>query len=112
MKHFLVVCFVPMTLAAQNMQQLTEKLGKTVLHGDLALSPDATHIAWVQSTAATTSKQAHIHEIFGNAQAKLVAIPIIRDRTDFNPAWSPDSKRLTFFSSAGENAQRQLWIVN
>ena len=38
MKHFLMVCFVPMTLAAQNMQQLTEQLGKTVLYGDIALS--------------------------------------------------------------------------
>ena len=111
MKHFLLVCFVPMTLAAQNMQQLTEKLGKTVLYGDLALSPDATHIAWVQSTAATTSRQTHIREISGNAPAKLVDIPITGDRTDFDPAWSPDAKMLTFFSSAGEKAQRQLWTV-
>src|SRR5438093_12899473 len=111
MKHFLLVCFVPMTLAAQNMQQLTEKLGKTVLYGDLALSLNATHIAWVQSTAATTSRQTHIREISGNAPAKLVDIPITGDRTDFDPAWSPDSKTLTFFSSSGEKAQRQLWTV-
>src|SRR5437667_1153517 len=111
MKHFLLVCFVPMTLAAQNMQQLTEKLGKTVLYGAPALYPDATHIAWVQSTAATTSRQTHIREISGNAPAKLVDIPITSDRTDFDPAWSPDSKTLTFFSGAGEKAQRQLWTV-
>src|SRR6266699_3486465 len=111
MKHFLLVCFVPMTLAAQNMQQLTEKLGKTVLYGDLALSLDATHIAWVQSTAATTSRQTHIREISGNAPAKLVDIPLPGDGTDFDPAWSPDSQTLTFFSGAGEKAQRQLWTV-
>src|SRR5438067_6693026 len=111
MKHFLLVCLFPMTLAAQNMQQLTEKLGKTVLYGDLALSPDATHIASVQSTAATTSRQTHIREISGNAPAKLVDIPITGDRSDFDPAWSPDSKTLTFFSGAGEKAQRQLWTV-
>ncbi len=111
MKHFLLVCFLPMTLAAQNMQQLTEKLGKTVLYGDVALSPDATRIAWVQSSAATTSRLTHIREISGNAPAKLVDIPITGDRTDFDPAWSPDSKMLTFFSSAGEKAQRQLWTV-
>ena len=40
MKHFLLACFIPMTLTAQNMQQLTEQLGKTVLYGDVALSPD------------------------------------------------------------------------
>jgi dipeptidyl aminopeptidase/acylaminoacyl peptidase len=111
MKHFLMVCFVPMTLAAQNMQQLTEKLGQTVLYGDLALSPDATHIAWVQSTAATISRQTHIREISGDAPAKLVDIPITGDRTDFDPAWSPDSKTLAFFSSEGERGQRQLWLV-
>src|SRR5439155_1747850 len=108
MKHFLLVCFLPMTLAAQNMQQLTEKLGKTVLYGDVALSPDATRIAWVQSTAATTSRLTHIREISGNAPAKLVDIPITGDRTDFDPAWSPDSKMLTFFSSAGE---KNWWVA-
>jgi dipeptidyl aminopeptidase/acylaminoacyl peptidase len=111
MKHFLMVCFVPMTLAAQNMQQLTEKLGKTVLYGDLALCPDATHIAWVQSTAATTSRQTHIREISGDAPAKLVEIPVTGERTDFGPVWAPDSKTLIFFSSEGEKAQRQLWTV-
>ena len=111
MKHFLMVCFVPMTLAAQNMQQLTETLGKTVLYGDLALSPDATHVAWVQSTAATTSRRTHIREISGDASAKPVDIPITGDRTDFDPAWSPDSKMLAFFSSDGERGQRQLWTV-
>ena len=70
MKHFLVAFLLPMTLAAQNMQQLTEQLGKTVLYGDLALSPDGAHLAWVQSTAATTSKQTYVREISGNTPAK------------------------------------------
>src|SRR5881394_1707554 len=112
MKHFLLACFIPMTLAAQNMQQLTEQLGKTVLYGDVALSPDGTHVAWVQSTAATTSKHTHIRETSGNAPAKLVKLPMTGERTDFDLAWSPDSKALAFFSSAGERDQRQLWTVN
>src|SRR6266704_878905 len=111
MKHFLLACFIPMTLAAQNMQQLTEQLGKTVLYGDVALSPDGTHVAWVQSTAATTSKQTYIRETSGNAPAKLINLPITGERTDFDLAWSPDSKTLAFFSSAGERDQRQLWTV-
>ena len=111
MKHFLLACFIPMTLAAQNMQQLTEQLGKTVLYGDVALSPDGTHVAWVQSSAASTSKQTYIREASGNAPAKLVKLPITGERTDFDLAWSPDSKTLAFFSSAGERDQRQLWTV-
>src|SRR5207248_10165708 len=86
--------------------------GKTVLYGDVALSPDGTHVAWVQSTAASTSKQTYIRETSGNSQAMLVKIPIAGERTDFDPAWSPDSNALAFFSSAGEKDQRQLWTVN
>jgi dipeptidyl aminopeptidase/acylaminoacyl peptidase len=112
MKHFLLVCFFPMTLTAQTMQQLTEQLGKTVLYGDIALSPDGTRVAWVQSTAALTSKQTYVREVSGNAPAKPVSLPAKGERTDFDPAWSPDSKSFTFFSSAGEQQQRQLWTVN
>jgi acylaminoacyl-peptidase len=111
MKHFLFACFIPMTLTAQNMQQLTEQLGKTVLYGDVALSPDGAHLAWVQSTAASTSKQTYIREASGNAPTKLVRLPVTGERTDFDPAWSPESKTLVFFSSAGERSQRQLWTV-
>src|SRR6478752_1433375 len=111
MKHFLLACFIPMTLTAQNMQELTEQLGKTVLYGDVALSPDGAHVAWVQSTAATTSKQTYMRDTSGNGPATLVKLSIIGERNDFDLAWSPDSKTLAFFSSAGERAQRQLWTV-
>jgi len=112
MKHFLVASLLPMTLAAQNLQQLTEQLGKTVLYGDLAPSPDGTHLSWVQSTAATTSKQTYVREISGNTPAKPLKLSLTDDRTDYDPAWSPDSKTLAFFASAGKKNQRQLWTVN
>src|SRR6266852_1780744 len=92
--------------------QLTEQLGKTVLYGDIALSPDGTHVAWVQSTAATTSKQTYIRETSGSTPAAMVNIATTAERTDFDPAWSPNSKTLAVFSSAGETDQRQLWTVN
>jgi acylaminoacyl-peptidase len=112
MKHFLLACLLPMSLTAQSMQQLTEQLGKTVLYGDLALSPDGTHVAWVQSTAATTSKQTHVRETSGNAPATMIKLPINGERTDFEPTWSADSKMLAVFSSPGPKEQRQLWMVN
>ena len=113
MKHFLVAFLLPMTLTAQDMHQLTEQLGKTVLYGDIALSPDGTHLAWVQSIAATTLKQTYVRETSGNGPAKLINLPITGgERTDFDPVWSPDSKMLAFFSSAREREQRQLWTVN
>ena len=107
MKHLLLACLFPMTLTAQTMQQLTEQLGKTVLYADVALSPDGAHVAWVQSTAASRSKQTYVRETSGNTPATLVKIPISGERTDFDPAWAPDSKKLAFFSGADEGKQRQ-----
>jgi dipeptidyl aminopeptidase/acylaminoacyl peptidase len=112
MKHFFLACLFPMTLTAQTMQQLTEQLGRTVLYGDIALSPDSKHVAWVQSTAATTTKQTYIRQTSGSTPATIVKIPITGERTDFDPAWSPDSRTLAVFCSAGEKEQRQLWTVN
>jgi dipeptidyl aminopeptidase/acylaminoacyl peptidase len=112
MKHLLLALLFPMTLTAQTMQQLTEQLGKTVLYGDVGLSPDCTRVAWVQSPAASPSKQTYVRETSGNAAATLLKIPINGERTDFDPAWAPDSKTLAIFSSAGQGEQRQLWIVN
>src|SRR5205807_3286078 len=112
MKHVLLALLFPMALTAQTVQQLTEQLGKTVLYGDIALSSDGAHVAWVQSTAASTSKQAYVRGRSENTAATIVRVPIIGERTDFDPAWSPDSKTLAVFSSAGEKEQRQLWTVN
>src|SRR5207248_1098616 len=59
MKQFFLALLLPGFLAAQT-AQLTDQFGKTVLYGDIALSPDGTNVAWVQSTAATTSKFTYI----------------------------------------------------
>ena len=92
---------------------LTEQLGKTVLYGDIALSPDGKHVAWVQSTAATTSKQTYLSAATAGCIARLrstsetaaiESMPIRRGR--------PIPKRSRFFSNAGEGEQKQLWIVN
>src|SRR3977135_4288735 len=111
MKHFLLACLFPALLTAQNMQ-LTEQLGKTVLYGDIALSPDGAHVAWVQSTAATISKQTYVRGTSGEAPATLRTIESAGERTDSDPSWSPDSKTLAVFSAAGEKEQKQLWTVS
>jgi dipeptidyl aminopeptidase/acylaminoacyl peptidase len=111
MKHFVLAGLFAMTSTAQSVQQLTEQLGKTVLYGDIALSPAGTHVAWVQSTAATESRRTYIRKTSGSASATLVEIPMAGERADFDPAWSPDSKMLAFFSAAGAKDQRQLWAA-
>ena len=111
MKHFFLACLFPALLTAQNMQ-LTEQLGKTVLYGDIALSPDGKNVAWVQSTAATKAKQTYIRGTAENSPATMVAVETAGERIDADPTWSPDSKTLAFFSNAGEKDQKQLWTAN
>ena len=57
---YLLSALIIPTLSIAQTAQLTEQLGKTVLYGDLALSPDGSHLTWVQSTAATRSKRTYI----------------------------------------------------
>lgn len=110
MKQLLAVCLFPLIVAAQS-TEIVDRLGKTVLYGDVAIAPDGGHVAWVQSTAATTTKETCVMSTAANATAAKVNLTASADRTDSDPAWSPDSKTMAFFSTAGEKDQAQLWIV-
>jgi dipeptidyl aminopeptidase/acylaminoacyl peptidase len=113
-KGFFLACLFPAVLTAQTTMDLTEQLGKTVLYGDIAISPDGKNVAWVQSTAATTIKQTYVRATSGDASAKMINLEAAGERKDAEPAWSPDSRTLAFFSNAGEkNAdQKQLWTAS
>ena len=116
MKRFLLGTFLSLliipTLSLAQTKQLTEQLGKTVLYGDVALSSDGSRVAWVQSTAATTPRQAYIRSTTGNVPAIPIDLKISGERTDADPAWSPDSKTLALFSDVGEKDQKQIWTLN
>jgi dipeptidyl aminopeptidase/acylaminoacyl peptidase len=111
MNRFLFAIVFPVLAVAQT-TQLTGQLGKTVIYADVALSPDGNHVAWVQSTAATTRKTTYVLAAAGNANAAEVSLSPTGERTDSDPSWSPDSKTLAFVSSPGEDGQPQLWTVN
>ena len=110
MRYLFLALSFPTLLTAQNVD-LTQQLGKTVLYGDIAISPDGNQVAWVQSTAATTSKQTYISKTGAGSSPVKIEIANTDERVDAEPAWSPDSKTLAVFSNAGEGDQKQLWLV-
>lgn len=114
MKFFLFVLLLPTMLAAQSME-LTQQLEKTVLYGDIALSPDGTRVAWTQASVAQPKPRLTFWVSVSDRSA-LVAVETggtDQERSDADLAWSPDSKRLAFFSTSGEkNEQPQLWLTN
>src|SRR5690349_19179783 len=110
MKHFLLACWFAELLTAQAMD-LTQQLGKTVLYGDIAISPDGNQATWVQSTAATTAKQTYISKTEAGSSPIRIEIAGSSERVDATPAWSPDSNSIALFSNAGDGEQKQLWLV-
>jgi dipeptidyl aminopeptidase/acylaminoacyl peptidase len=112
-KVFCLACLLPGLVTAQTMN-LTEQLGKTVLYGDIAISPDGKNVAWVRSTAATTTKETYVRAISGEVVATKIDIGAAGERKDDDPSWSPDSKTIAFFSNTGEKSdeQKQLWTAN
>src|SRR6267154_5347727 len=84
---YLLSALIIPTLSMAQTAQLTEQLGQTILYGDIALSPDGSHVTWVQSTAATTSKQTYIQATSGNSSAAIVNFEARVERMDADPAW-------------------------
>src|SRR5262245_4015257 len=120
MKSFCLACFFSALLTTQAMD-LTEQLGKTVLYGDIAISPDGKNVAWVQSTAGATTKEIYVIATSSKGSPTKINLKLPVDnsrvnagqRTDSDPVWSPDSKWLAFLSTAGmPDEQRQLWIAS
>src|SRR5205809_617148 len=97
MKHFLLVCFLPMTLTAQSMQQLTEQLGKTVLYGDIAVSPDAKTLAFFSSGGETEQRQLWTANADGSDPKKITRLNGYAVR----PRWSHDGKQIAFLYIEG-----------
>ncbi len=93
-RQFMVLAFAAVA-AAQ-----TARLDETVQYNDVAISPDGKFVAWGQ--AAASEQSIHIAPVAGGSGTSAV-------HAGSEPAWSPDSKQVAFFSASA--GQAQLWTV-
>ena len=82
-----------------------------------AISPDATHVAWVeglldQSGDPTPNSAIYVLDLKSpNAAAKRIRAAKT-DAREESIAWSPDGRRLAFLSDAEAPGQRQVFVTN
>jgi dipeptidyl aminopeptidase/acylaminoacyl peptidase len=85
---------------------------RTATYGGIAISPDGERLAWVQGTAGAQAAALHIARRSGADDVEISPPGAAKTREDKTPAWSPDSKRVVFFSDTGDHGNPDLWIVD
>ncbi len=92
--------------------QLSRQLARTVTFSDVAISPDGSRLAWIQKKEASASPLLTISSSAAGSHPFTLTVDGNAARIDSDPAWSPDSKTIAFFSTAGEDRQAELWTAN
>jgi len=106
--HRLLLGFLIAFIACAQTAQLTEQLGRTVLYEGVAISPDGNRIAWAETTAAASAPVLFVDTITGAGHPVAVRLPAQHEDSD--PAWSPESSTIAFFSK--NRGQADLWTAN
>ncbi len=102
----LLIC----TAAFSQTGEITKQLATTVIYDSIAISPEGRQVAWIQMTQGEGVGHLHVAPSRGSTAAPT-RIQLPAERNDSDPSFSPDSKNLAFFSTAGEKDQPQLWTV-
>ena len=107
--------FCAATLGAQTSSVVDRALAtanRTATYSGIAMSPDGEHLAWVQGTVGTQPTLFHIATRSGGEDVEITPPGAPNSREDKSPAWSPDSRRVAFFSNTGDRANPDLWIAD
>lgn len=79
----------------------------------VAISPDGTHVAWVESHEDPVSGEAtlsiYIADTRGGQPRRITGE---KSTHEHEPAWSPDSRHLAFLSDAEKDGQLQLYVMD
>jgi dipeptidyl aminopeptidase/acylaminoacyl peptidase len=110
MKIRIVLALLLSTTLFSQTEELTRQLSRTVLYTDVAISPDGRQAAWIQRTQGERLGLLQIAPVQGGT-ATSIGVQPSTGRSDSSPSFSPDSKNLAFFSTAGGTDQQQLWTV-
>jgi dipeptidyl aminopeptidase/acylaminoacyl peptidase len=78
----------------------------------VAISPDGTRVAWVESAAGGGSGM-YVQEVATDSKPRHIsAAGEGKTAHEGEPIWSPDGKRLAFLSDAAGNEQSEVYVVD
>jgi len=83
----------------------------------VAISPDATRVTWVQWIHAkdgtpTPNSAIYVQELKAGSKPWQVSASIGAPHAEHDVAWSPDSEHLAFLSDAAADGQLQLYVTD
>lgn len=93
---------------------IPEDLYRLVTVGDPQIHPDGETLAFVRTHVEGEKKQPRSHIWMKCVSSDQPARPYTRGpKSDSQPRWSPDGRRLAFVRQTGEGptAERQIWII-
>jgi dipeptidyl aminopeptidase/acylaminoacyl peptidase len=92
-------------------EALMRGVGRTRSISQVALSPDAGHLAWVESRGELFVAPVNSYGDLAKASRVTAAASTDAHCSDDDPIWSPDSSSLAFFSDCGStDGQNDLYI--
>jgi dipeptidyl aminopeptidase/acylaminoacyl peptidase len=91
--------------ASSQMDEVVRTLFSGVTFDQVAISPDARHVAWVEKVKGGSA--IYVSEVGAAVPRRITA----GGRSESGIAWSPDSKQIAFLSDAGKPGQQQLYAA-
>jgi len=103
------------TCVAQSpdVDKLIDPILATHHFSEVAISPDAKHVAWVEVSVRNDNEYAHTLRLARtDAGGQPIKLDVAGSSNQFGIAWSPDSKELAFLAQTGSPDQQELRITS